>query len=144
MTVETLLGSGGVALLGVVGYFLKKTHDKIDATAAAVERIGSDVDTRIDRLEDKLSVETKSARTEIIHVFQEVCHERQESCARLRDAKLATTENRVEAQCKKMQAIIADRDRKWEKQEALNEKFKSHIYKTKDGGSSWDLQNGDK
>lgn len=127
MTVETLVGGGGVILLGVVGFFLKKTHDKIDATSAAVNQIGRDVDARIDKLEIKMEVETKASKTEIVQIFQDICHERQDSCGKLQTAKLEKVETVTKAACAKVDRLTEDRDRKWHRQEELNERFKEHI-----------------
>jgi len=137
---DVIIGGGGVTLLGVVTFFLKKTHDKIESTAAAVNSMNKSVARQIDALELKLESETKNSRKEIIEVFQDVCHERQGACTRLRDALLLSVENKAKAACSKIEKVVLDRDKKWEKQELINDQIKRVLYSTKDGGKSWQLK----
>lgn len=137
---EFVMGGGGSILLGVVGYFLKKTHEKIDSTANAVNQIGKDVETKLDKLEIKLEIETKATKTEITQIFQDICHERQGACGKLRDAMLVSVENKAAAACGKIARVIEDRDKRWERQEQFNEQVKRVLYQTKDGGRSWQLK----
>lgn len=136
---EVVLGGGSTILLGVVGYFLRKTDAKVDSTASAVELMGEKLEQRIDSLERKIAEDARHSRHEFLTIFQEACHERQDACSKLRDAKLLAVEHRAEAMCAKMRGIVDDRDRRWDKQETFNEKVREHIYKTKDGGKSWEL-----
>lgn len=140
MPLELILGGGATAVVGMLGYFLKKTHEKIDNTATAVTKLGENVERRVDQLEEKLAVETKATRVEIVQVFQDICHERQEACGALRDAKLEAVAATARAFCAKLHKVEEDRDRRWAKQDDLNERFKTHIYRTKNGGSSWELK----
>lgn len=149
--ITTLISGGGLIMMTVVGYFLKKTYTKIDDTSDAVielgksfadkvEEIDENFSKKIDQLEFKLEAETKSTKTEIVQIFQDICHERQGSCGRLRDAKLDIITVATKNCCVKIQKVIDDRERKWDKQEQLNEQFKTHLYQTRDGGKSWDLR----
>lgn len=137
---DVIVGGGGVTLLGAVTYFLKKTHDKIDSTAAAVSAMNTSVADQIDRLENKLEAETKNTQKEIIQVFQDICHERQGACGRLRDAMLRSVEAKAQAACHKIEKVVVDRDRRWDRQESINDQIKRVLYSTKDGGKSWQLK----
>ena len=137
---DVIIGGGGVTLLGVVTFFLKKTHDKIESTAAAVNSMNKSVADQIDALELKLESETKNSRKEIIEVFQDVCHERQGACGRLRDAMLSSVESQAKAACIKIGKVAEDREKRWEKQEIINDQIKRVLYATKDGGKSWQLK----
>ncbi len=138
--VDVIMGGGGVTLLGVVTYFLKKTHDKIDSTANAVASMSASVADQIDKLEAKLEQETKNTRKETIQVFQDICHERQGACGRLRDAMLLSVENKAKAACLKIEKVAEDRERRWDRQEQINDQIKRVLYATKDGGKSWQLK----
>ena len=140
LPIEVFLGGGGVTLFGVVGYFLKKTIDKIDSTATAVAVLGQNVESQIDRLEGRLEVETKATKVEIVKIFQDICHERQGACGRLRDAMLHSVEQKAQTACLKAERIMEDRERRWEKQEQINDQIKRVLYATKDGGKSWQLR----
>jgi hypothetical protein len=124
---EIVMGVGAVAL-GVIGYFLRKTDGRIDETAQSVKGLADKFDNRIDKLEEKMDESIKSSKEEIVGIFQEICHERQDACGKLRDAKLIAVENQCQAACNKVRALTLDRDRKWEKQDELNERIRVHIY----------------
>lgn len=130
--IEIIFGGSGISLLGIVSYFLKKTHDKIDDTAKAVDRVA-----------EQLRKDHKETRDEIIDTFQSICRERQGACANLQAAKLSAVEATSKHTCEKVVRINEDRDRKWEKQEMFNDQIKRVLYQTKDGGRSWQLKNGD-
>ena len=138
--IDIIVGGSGISLLAAVTYFLKKTHDKIEGTAIAVTTLGRNVEEQIDKLESKMETETKNTQKEIIQVFQDICHERQGACTRLRDALLLSVENRAKAACIKIEKVAEDRERRWEKQEIINDKIKRVLYATKDGGKSWQLK----
>jgi hypothetical protein len=140
ITPEIILGVGGTVLLGVVGFFLKKTHDKIDSTAAVVNGLESKFNDRLDRFERQITSDLKVNKQEVIEVFQDICHERQESCSVLRDTKLANVEERTKLACTKISKVMDDRARAWDKQEVINESIKRVLYRTKDGGVSWKLK----
>lgn len=142
ITPEVIMGVGGTALVGVVTFFLKKTYDKFDETGKAVTELAKSVDQRMDKLEIQMGVETKAARTEITQIFQDICHERQGSCARLQEAHLKAVEMTAKTACSKVDRIIEDRDRRWERQENFNDKVKRVLYQTKDEGRSWQLKDG--
>lgn len=128
MTIDPWIsGSGALILLGVAQYFFKKTDKKIDATADAVADLGKRMDERINGLENKMTEENKTVRRDIVEMFQQICHERQDACGRLRDAKLAAVENVCKAQCNKIHGMIDDRNKKWERQEVINDTIKTHM-----------------
>lgn len=140
ITPEIIFAGGGTALVGMVGFFLKKTYDKFDATALAVKQLGESVDTRIDQLEKSLAVETKTTKNEITQIFQDICHERQGACSRLQEANLKAVEMTAKTACGKVERVMEDRDRRWDKQEQFNDNVKRVLYQTKDGGRSWQLK----
>lgn len=140
MIIDPFMGAGIVGLIGVVGYFLRQKDKKIESITGALEKLGIDFDARLDKLEIKLEAETKSTKAEMIQVFQDICHERQGACGKLRDAMLQGVDQRAAAACNKISKVMEDRDRKWEKQEEFNDKVKRVLYQTKDGGKSWQLK----
>lgn len=152
---EVALTGGGTVIMGVIGYFLKKQSDKIDNTAAAVTTLATKnaesiaalsdkFETRIDRLEEKMELDAKSNKQETIQIFQDICHERQNACKLLRDEKLARVEAQTKVFCAKVERISEDRDKKWQKQDDLNERIKRVLYTTKNGGASWELKDRNK
>jgi hypothetical protein len=127
MGVEIIAGAGMTVALGVVGYFLKKTHDKIEGTSTAITALSKEMGMQVDLLKEKIAKETKTSRDEIVEIFQDICHERQGACARLQEAKLVAVENASKATCAKLQALASDRERRWEKQGEVNDRFKAHL-----------------
>jgi predicted negative regulator of RcsB-dependent stress response len=127
--IEVIFGASGLGLLGTVSYFLKKTHEKIDDTARAVDRVA-----------DQLRKDHKETRDEIIETFQSICRERQGACSNLQAAKLQAVESTSKHACEKVLRMSEDRERKWEKQEIFNDRITRILYQTKDGGRSWQLK----
>lgn len=138
--IDVFMGGGGITLLGVVSYFLRKTHEKIDGTASAVTALGTSLEDQIDRLESKLEIETKQTKIEITQIFQDICHERQGACGRLQESKLLAVENKARAACIKADRIAEENEKRWAKQEIINDKIKRVLYSTNDGGKSWQLK----
>jgi hypothetical protein len=60
----------------------------------------------------------------ILKGFDRVCHERQESCSGLVDSKLENIDTQFGHVCRKFEDMKRDRERKWEKQEKINERIK--------------------
>ena len=129
---EFIMGGGGSILLGVVGYFLRKTHEKIDKTATAIEA-----------LSEQIRKDSKTSRDEIIQTFQDICHERQGACSKLQKSELNTIAHKTQSNCNAITRLQEDREKRWEKQENINDNIKRVLYSTKDGGRSWQLKNGD-
>ena len=126
ITPDVIIGGAATVMVGVTAFFLRKIDSKIDHTAAQASALSEKILTIRDDLKE-----------DMVEIFNYTCHERQGSCARLQEVKLNAIEHQAKTVCAKLATLGVERERRWDKQEALNEKFKSHIYKTKDGGAAW-------
>jgi hypothetical protein len=134
---EAIITSAAVILIGIISFFLRKIDAKIDETAreAAV-------------LKDKILNIRDELKEDMVEIFNYACHERQNACARLQEVKIGLVEHQAKTCCAKLAALSAEREKKWERQDRMNERFIGHLYKTKDAGAAWnnreDENGGDK
>ena len=126
LSIEAIVTGAAVILIGIVSFFLRKIDAKIDDTA----REAASLKERILSIRDDL-------KEDMIEIFNLACHERQNACAKLQEVKIGLVEHQAKTCCAKMAALSLERERKWEKQERMNEKFIGHLYKTKDAGAAW-------
>jgi hypothetical protein len=62
----------------------------------------------------------------ILKSFDSLCHERQGACAGLVDTKLEGIDKSFKHVCSKFDDIKRDRERRWQKQDGINEDFLRH------------------
>jgi len=103
---EAIAGGGFIGMTGVIAYFMKEQNKKIESMGANLA----------------------SMRKEIVAIFQDTCHERQEHCMRLVETKMGNLRSKGEIICKKVEDMKDDRKSRWGKQEDLNEKIKQYLH----------------
>ena len=117
---ELITGSGFTGMTVVVGYFLRRRNEKIDA-----------IDVKLDKMDKELKSDIKNNKAEIIQMFQDICHERQHACVGLQSEKMEGLRKEGQTICAKVKRIKEDRTEKWKKQETINDRVKDHIAKDK-------------
>jgi hypothetical protein len=118
-------------LMGVVAYFLRRVHMQVDENGRAVVQFKAEVDRRFAQVEQKIEDTAKETRKELIEMFGTQCHERQDSCGKLRDAKLEKVENKCRTQCEQIRRMEEDRNKKWDRQESVNDQFRAVLHGSK-------------
>jgi hypothetical protein len=133
LEMSSILGIGSL-LVAIISYFLKKTNDKLEATATAV----NNMEVKVTTIEGKISsimasMESRFAHSmdgleaKLVETFQRICHERQESCGKVQDLRIESLRRETHAFCQKLHAVSEDRAKKWERQETLNDNFRTHL-----------------
>jgi len=122
---EWIVATGFAGLSAVTGYFLKKQNEKIESVDTKISSVKDDIAKNKQELEESI----KNNKKETIQMFQDICHERQDSCGRLQIEKLNSMHKEGEAMCMKISRIKEDRGYRWKSQEKLNDEIKKHLAK---------------
>lgn len=117
-----------VALMGIIGYFIRKVLTRIDIHADTITAIKLELVTQLANIRMNL-------REDMAAVFNDTCAERQGSCARLQQAKLDTLTATHTAICAKLGRLDVERKEAWSEQRRWNDKLENAVYKVdgKDG-----------
>ena len=102
-------------LIPIVGFFLKKIHDKVEGSSENINKM------RIDMA--GLGGEFSKNVTE---AFNSVCKERQDHWCRLHEARFKALELSDQLNCNKIHRLEADRKESWVEQKVWNNRIE-HI-----------------
>jgi hypothetical protein len=114
------LGSVIAIIISLISYFLKKQNEKIE-----------NIDTKLKEISDVFTSEIKLTKKEVVGLFHEICHERQNSCATLMQTRIEGVQKQQNLICHKIDAMRIEQREAWHQQFAFNDVTKEHIAKEK-------------
>jgi galactokinase/mevalonate kinase-like predicted kinase len=109
---ELILGISAAMLVGALGFFLKRSLNEVSAMRKEAKESVVSIYKRIDG----------SAR-DIMNNHNQLCHERQGACAALMDVRFKNIDHANHLACQKIAKLDENMEKRWEKQERLNEKL---------------------
>jgi uncharacterized protein HemX len=118
---NTMVSVAASAVIAVLAYFLKKQNDKIES-----------MDAKLGQLRELLSGELKLTKKEVVGLFHDICHERQESCYKVVATRLEGMQRSYDVLCQKIDLLRQDRAKDWDRQYSINEKLKVHMHRRHD------------
>jgi hypothetical protein len=112
LVLSALTGILLALLIPVIGFFLKKIHDKVEGSSSDI----NDIKLKMACLGAEFS---KS----ITDAFNSLCKERQDHCYRLHEARFKALEVSDQLNCNKIAKLEADRKENWVEQRAWNRRI---------------------
>jgi hypothetical protein len=103
-------------MVGIVGYFLKKIHTRVETTSDEITKIHI-----------KVASLSEEFRKSIIGTFNEICTERQGSCYKVHEARFKALEASDLLNCSKITHLEMERKDAWKDQRRWNEKIDTAI-----------------
>jgi Na+-transporting NADH:ubiquinone oxidoreductase subunit NqrC len=118
------LGAVITIIVSLISYFLKKQNEKIES-----------IDVKLKQMSDFFVSEIKLTKKEVVSLFHEICHERQNSCATLMQTRIESVQKQQTLLCHKIDAMRVEQREAWSHQNSFNDITKEHLikYKGKNG-----------
>lgn len=120
LPIDPEVAAVGAVLLGICIYFLKKTDKKVEQNAEKLDEFRVEIKTQISTMRDDL-------KEDMIEIFNATCHERQGSCSKLQDTKLAALEAREHTICAKIARLESERKEDWGEQRRWNQRWEDKL-----------------
>lgn len=114
-------------LLAVVIYFARKLDRKIDEHSSLISEVKTE-------LKIQLATHRDDIKEDVTEAFNTICCERQGSCVKLQEAKLATIQATNTAICAKLARLDEERRDAWSHQRRWNDKIETTVYSDRNGG----------
>ena len=114
LVLSALTGILLALLIPVVGFFLKKIHDKVEGSSTAI----NDIKLKMACLGGEFS-------KTITEAFNNLCKERQDHCYRLHEARFKALEVSDQINCNKIHKLESDRKDIWVEQKMWNRKIEN-------------------
>ncbi len=127
LPIDPATAAVGGTLLGLIAYFLRKTDKKVDANAEKLELFRADIVEFKGDIKTQISTMRDDLKEDMIEIFNDTCHERQGSCSRLQDTKMAALEAREHTICAKIAKLESDRREDWGEQRRWNQRWEDKL-----------------